>query len=235
MLRANDLQEGACYANLKTRKWVVQGILANCHRLFSETSNIVHLDRLSQINFRDQHSLQSFHSMVQTFDPPILDAFRICTCFENFFKAQLLLRGFVIHKIRKGSLPSTYRYLATDQTSRPITINEINIAEGLKRKKGNNYVFQSLLTLTIEFSTFFKQTNYKSEVKVPKRLFDAVESINNQRNTLHYLTSDFHFYDEKAIEDLVCIRHCFNGYVVKTLNRLSDRLNVPKHFTLGEL
>ena len=167
MLRADNLQEGACYTNLKTRKWVVLCILANCNRLFSEASNIVHLDSLSQINFRDQHSLQSFHSMVQAFDAPILDAFRISTCFENFFKAQLLLRGFVIHNIIKSSLPSTYRDLAKDQTSRPIKINEIKIAECLKRKKGNNYVFQSLSTKTIEFSTFLNIRIINQKSKCP--------------------------------------------------------------------
>ncbi len=145
----------------------------------------------------------------------------------RIFKAQLLLNGYVIHKIDKQALTQGHKYLAKDQSTRPILISEIKVAEGLRWKRKNDYSFQSLSNFTLEFSIFFKQPQYKLKTKMPKELFTALEPINQKRNTLHYLAIDPGSYSQQIIDELICIRRCFNDFLVTKQNQLVKELNYP--------
>jgi hypothetical protein len=123
---------------------VVLNILSICHRICEGTSLIRRLDELTTIDFGDVSQFDRANKLIWSLDPPILDAVRIATCFENLLKTRLLLRGYVIHQIDKRASNQTYRPLADEQRKRPIKISEVKHAEGLKRKRGNQYVFHSL-------------------------------------------------------------------------------------------
>jgi len=228
MLAANHIDQGACYTNISTRKWIVMNVLGTCYRVFSETSLIKRLDEISStFKSSDPDRIVKFSQLIWSLDPAILDAVRICICFENFFKAELLLKGYVIHRIDKGSLPAIYRYLAKDQSMRPIKISEIKLAEGLRWKRKNNYSFQSLSNFTIELSVFLRQQNYKSRLRMPTQLITSLERINRRRNTLHYLTNDISFYNQQIIDEVSCIKRCFNDFLVTRRNQLVRELNYP--------
>ncbi|GAG80780.1 unnamed protein product [marine sediment metagenome] len=120
MLNANVFGEGVCYTDITHRKLVVLNILKNCHRIISEASNIKRIDEIIASNFfnvnsSDKSSFREFSSLVQSLNPAIIDAIRICVCFENFFKAKLILNGYIIHKIIENQLISKYQCLATNK------------------------------------------------------------------------------------------------------------------------
>lgn len=230
MLRADNFGQGACYTDVPTRKGVVLNMLGNCYTIFSETSLIKRLDDFTTIFTAADFNclnLEKLNKIVCSLDPQVLDAVRICICFENFFKAQLLLKGYIMHKIDGKELASEYRHLSNEQRTRPILISEIKAAEGLRWKRKNDYSFRSLSNSTIEFSKFLKQPQYQTKIRMPKELFVALESINQKRNTLHYLVSDLSKYNQKFIDELILIKRCFNGFLVSKQNQLVRELNFP--------
>jgi hypothetical protein len=228
MLRANHYGEGACYTNHRDRKWISANILLNCCEIFAPTSRIRYLDKIAS-DFADSNRREELSRLSWSLEPPLSDAIRISICFENFFKAELLLRGYVIHKIDKKGLPLQFGHLAQDQFSRPIKLSEIKQAEKLRWKRKNDYIFRSLTIRTIEYSSFFRQSGYRAPLKLPRKLFESLEPINQKRNELHYFAGDISYYNHEVIEQLKCIRHCFNTYIVNRCNQLCDELNYPEN------
>src|SRR6266705_2238390 len=152
MLRANHIEQGSCYTSTLTRKWLALRMLANSYRVLSGTTLLERIDEIASTFGSTDKEQDRVLFIIWSLDSPTLDAARICICFENFFKAELLLKGYIIHRIDKAALTPTYRYLAADQKTRPIKITEIKLAEGLRWKRNNNYSFQTLTPFTIEFT-----------------------------------------------------------------------------------
>jgi len=230
MLRANTLAEGACYRDLRTRKWVAICILEQCYRICEGASLLRRLDDLAAIDFnnftnRDNEARFRLHDLIISLDPPVLDAVRIATCFENLFKARLLLRGYIIHQIDKKALSSSYKYLADEQQARPIKISEIKHAEGLQRRN-HDYAFQSLSSFTLTYSRLVTQEAYKTQLHLPPKLFKSLADIVDNRNNLHYLISANAVYTRSFIVDLLYIRRSFNRFVVRTNNALVKELQM---------
>lgn len=53
----------------------------------------------------------------------LIDFVRILIFFENYMKAELIVKGFTIHLIKKEDL--NFKSLAKEQISKPITVKEI--------------------------------------------------------------------------------------------------------------
>jgi len=202
-------------------------MLANSYRVLSGTTLLERIDEIASTFGSTDKEQDRFLSIIWSLDSPTLDAARICICFENFFKAELLLKGYIIHRIDKAALTPTYRYLAADQKTRPIKITEIKLAEGLRWKRNNNYSFQTLTPFTIEFTLFLKEPSYKSKIRLPEGVFLALKRINTKRNMLHYLVGDGAVYDQQVIAELQCVKRCFNDYLVMKHNRLLKELQFP--------
>jgi hypothetical protein len=227
MLRANHFAEGACYTDLPTRKWVVMAILSSCYRICEGTSLLRRLDELAALDFSHMNHSGRASALLWSLDPPVLDAVRIATCFENLFKARLLLRGYVIHRIDKQALSLPYTYLAAEQRKRPIKILEIKRAEGLRWRRKPQYVFQSLSIFTLSWNTIVTQAAYTTRLRLPSKLFTSLKDIVDKRNSLHYLADSTAFYNRKFVEDLLFIRESFNRFIVKTHNDLVKELKFP--------
>jgi hypothetical protein len=229
MLPAQALGEGACYSNVLNRRTVVLTLLCVSHRLFEGATVIRRLDAVAPYIFAlrtglEEKDRRALHEIVLSFDPPVLDAVRIATCFENLYKARLLLAGFVIHRIESSP---RWKRLAQTQLERPVRVVEIKRAEGLVGRRDLGYAFDSLSPHTLGWRTLMKPS-YQAVIKLPDRLHQCVNRVAAQRNTLHFLGGgDVGSYNEKVIVDLRYMRTAFNRYVVGGANRLLDSFHFP--------
>jgi hypothetical protein len=96
------MSEGACYRDSGGRGMAILSLLKYAHRMFSEASVIRKLDDLERIFKSSVPDIHDLYPVFVELDPAFLDAFRIATCFENMFKAQLLKFGYVVHEIDGG-------------------------------------------------------------------------------------------------------------------------------------
>ena len=156
MLRASHWEEGVCYTGPVYRKKIALSMLAQAHRIFTPTSRIRHLARISgALNARTGRERSAAHRFFSTLDPAVVDAFRITSCFENLFKARLILRGYLIHQIDKGVQPGLWK----QQRERPIRVSTLKRAEGHVNKRDIGYEFQSLADKTPSSKTSRKRTS----------------------------------------------------------------------------
>jgi hypothetical protein len=237
MLRADVFAEGACYTDLRTRKWVAMTILQSCYRIGAGASLFRKLDELAALDFStmDDDDRIRLHVLLGSLDPPILDAVRIATFFENLFKVCLLLRGYVIHRIEKETVNPSYQCLAKAQQKRPITISEIKRTEGLIGRQQPDYEFQSLSSFTLEWSTMVTKRAYRTQLCLPPDLFSSLKDIAAKRNSLHYLADAAAVYNHKFIEDLLFIRQSFNRFIVRAHNDLVQELKLSGIHPLQEI
>jgi hypothetical protein len=238
MLQAQLLAEGVCYTSLLNRRTVLLWLLQASYRLFEGATVVRHLDALAPYiralrTGLDDDSRSALFDLTTAFDPAVLDAVRIATCFENLYKARLLHKGFVVHRINE-KVPGC-AHLAQAQCKRPIHVLEIKRAEGLGRRRDLAYAFRSLSPRTVDRTTFAKRA-YKEALRLPDRLYECVEHVAAQRNAVHFLVADMAQYNESVIADLQYMRAACNRYVVAHANRLLDRFGFPaaRHLaTLG--
>jgi hypothetical protein len=121
----------------------------------------------------------------------LIDNIRITICFENYFKAKLLLNDILIHCIDNQK----NRSLSAEQKKRPIEVKEI-IA---KRTVDEMSVLNDLLkNKTINYYTILKTPEYIRLLNVPPETIDFLREKNLQRNTLH-----LHFGEVFLIGDTI--------------------------------
>lgn len=135
MLKGNALYSAACYTNLNMRKWVAVGLLLSSYEIFHESQLIKKLELLKANYGKDEKSFKRIAKIIHTIKNPIVDITKICICFENYLKVELLLKGYIIHNIDVRVENKKYKSFAEKQKTQPIRISEIKKAEGLIGKK----------------------------------------------------------------------------------------------------
>lgn len=110
-----------------------------------------------------------------------LDDLKIGAGIELCLKANLVFKGFIVHKLKRED--ETTKTLSAAQQNRPISVSELICIEG--------YQFNSKLCLSpalssksIDFSTLLK-AKYKAETTLSDRDALLVEIFKNRRNMIH--------------------------------------------------
>ena len=108
MLRLTRIEGGACYVTDTTNLYVAWSMLCHSSKLFWGCGIIKDLDRVISLSDRMRSSQDlldkseaswEFIELLQNIESPVLDSVRIIICFENYFKAVMLLEGYVIHQM----------------------------------------------------------------------------------------------------------------------------------------
>jgi len=220
MLKGNHLAGGACYTTLQSSQWVAFTMLISVHRIISAATILHNVERIR----KSLGNIDKFCKISRGMDLAVLDAMRICTSFENYMKAVLIEKGFVIHQIDKRALDSRYRHLAKEQKTRPIKSSEIKEAEGLKYKRGNGYDFKSLKTHTLSMSFLLSKEKYVAAHKLNPYLIGMLTKINKHRNTLHCLIGDSSMYSEAILDEYAYMKNFVNTHIVARHDKLKSKL-----------
>lgn len=233
MLSAKSAEGGVCYTGPRWRRSVAMRMFAQSYRIFEPTSVIRNIEALAAIETLKPEQFVAFHRVVHSLDVPVVDAFRITTCFENLFKARLLLKGFVIHRIDPHFAPTLA--LAKQQKKRPIRISDLKQAEGLIGKRNIDYQFLSLNEQTLKWSTLVRESRYRSAIGLPDELYESLADYSAKRNSLHFLALDSSQHSSEVVRDLRYIRRSFNRWLVRPHNRLVTSLGFSETLHKAEI
>ena len=139
----------------------------------------------------------------------VVDATRICICFENYMKAVLLTQGFLIHTI--DSNPTSHKVLARQQRKRPILLSEVVAITGWHAEKAMPGIahLPYVQRTTISMSALLSPA-YQDVIRLPEEIKEFVTEQNERRNQLH-------FYDEDGVEA--------SGRIVNRIQRTIEFVN----------
>lgn len=115
----------------------------------------------------------------------LVDCLRIMIFFENYMKAELILKNFCVHRINKNI--DEFKELADIQNSRPIKLKEISEIEQFYVNKENKIInHRAINETTIGIKELIGSTHYLSNYQIDSSLLDFVKEINRYRNHLHF-------------------------------------------------
>lgn len=137
---------------------------------------------------------KSFHIRDHNDNPPpeyweglsnekLIDQIKICTAFENYNKAVLLSKGFIVHNIDEKK----NRDLAKEQRLRPISILDFNKTNSFVKNDYSNELFLDGLKdfTTISFSRTLSPA-YQEIIRLEDRFLNYLKNLNEKRNRLHF-------------------------------------------------
>ena len=221
MLRLTRIAEGACYFDDTTNLYVVWSMLCYSSKLFWGCETIKELDQAKSLSDRwfERHDPAAFSELVELFqsmENPVLDAVRIVTCFESYFKAKLLSDSYVIHQMDPNVCRQHYPQFVTGkarqrllQKTTPISIGEVKRAE--KHEGGSAKPLLTLTKRTIGMGTLLGEPRYRavySRDRAPddRKLFSVLQRLNETRNTLHFLNVEYIASGGMAVDGFVFLR-----------------------------
>lgn len=230
-MNVKNLNEAYCYTNLANAQYVAMNMLSAAHRLASSATILHNVDDLK----RHIDNLAKFSEIARNMDMTVLDSIRICTCFENYIKARLIEKRFIVHFIDSKKIPKEYKQLRKTQWKRPIRVSEIKTIEGLRYKRGIDYHFTTIKAKTIGLSILLEQPMYVAEYKIDPTILKALNRINGKRNTLHCLIGDTAFYSNTILDDYVRIRNFINMELITRHEKLRLKFGFPIVHKLREI
>ena len=124
----------------------------------------------------------------------LIDEIRICLFFENFMKAELLDKRFVIHYVHDPTQVkrSKAAILRKEQKDRPILSSRL-VADGLT----NSELQSKTLTMDLMF-----RTKYQVVIGIPADVPVVVRRMNENRNKLHFTSEVGGELSSKLVNDL---------------------------------
>lgn len=155
-----------------------------------------------------------------------LDMFKIGTAFEIAIKANLLLEGFIVHRINKSS-PTLF----TEQRKSPLRISRLNEI-GILLFNGERNYYSDLDERTLGFDNLLKEKYFQNALGLDD---DAVQLINERRlkrNLIHMPTTGEQiktpFIKSLGEKYNSFIYSLFNQYVVEKFNSHSKHMRMPQ-------
>jgi len=191
-----------CYYAKKNAKGTALNLLAFGYENFARATHIEKIDDLDAfVNHPDFNKEEFFIKKVQNFAfDNLLDAIKISICFENYMKAKLILNEYVIHTIKEGE---EYKNLKKAQKNRPIGLIEVKGIGTWEKIEGQEiYYLPGLTEKTIQFTTMLNNDKYQKVIGLSPKIKKIVSKLNDQRNTLHFLTGMSGNYGKNRVEEL---------------------------------
>ena len=181
----------------------------NCHLYFDEkersstcsslitlsaeilgTANIVqHIDEFETFIKRPKSELDSEQREFinsQMFEH-IIDLAKIIIFCENYMKAELIIRGYCVNRIKKEI--DEFKILAKEQYRRPISIAEIHEKENFIRKSETMVEHRAIKETTIGLKELIGSDTYKKHYEFESKHIEFIKDIVKSRNSLHFVNS----------------------------------------------
>lgn len=237
MLRLTRIEEGACYVSDTTNLYIAWSMLCHSSKLFWGCETIRKLDQAKSLFDRviEQHAGAAWSELLelyQSIESPVLDATRIIICFENYFKARLLLEGYVIHQMDLNVCREHYPQFVIGkarqrllQETTPISIDEVKLAE---KHEGYSVVpLRTLTSRTIGMGILRKKPRYRvvySKDRTPDdgELFSALQRLNETRNTLHFLNVEYIASGGLGPDQFMFLRDYVSSHIDDLANRIQS-------------
>jgi len=209
-------------------------MLCYSSKLFWGCEVIKRLDQAKSLSDQlfDQCEPAAFTELLELFqrmESPVLDAVRIVTCFENYFKARLLMAGYVIHQMDVSACQEHHPQFVTGRTRKRLLQNTtpISIAEVKRAERREGYNVKPLRTLTnrtVTMSMLLGKPRYRAiylNDRAPddQKLLSVLRKLNETRNTLHFLNVEYIALGGMPVDEFVFLR----DYVSDHVDALAER------------
>ncbi len=173
------LEDTKVYLNEEQRSKVVWELLSYSHMIYKRVYVFQNLEAFAN-SFKDEPSKEYWEVMHYE---KLIDQIKICIAFENFNKAILLSKGYLVHSIDKKK----NRILAERQKNQPISIAEFTEFNQFKQDRPHDeWYLEGLENFkTISFSQTLKE-EYQSVVNLNADFLNYLKNINKMRNRLHF-------------------------------------------------
>ncbi len=228
MLSLWKIEDGACYISEETKIYVVWSMLCYSSKMFWGCEMIKELDRAKSLSDKafvesEPTAFSELLDLYKKIESPLLDAIRIVICFENYFKAILLLENYIIHKMDLNVCREHFPQFVAGTTrkqllqkSTPVSILDIKQAEN-HNPVWSVQSFRALLNQTIEISSLLEQPKYRAVYSKGKEtddeLFPLLGRLNETRNSLHFLNIEYLASGGLAVDSFLFLRDYVSTHI----------------------
>jgi hypothetical protein len=182
---------------------------AKCIREIDVLKNV-----LLRINSKSIHPKNA--ELEEFFFEYLIDCIRFLIFFENYMKAELIMKGYCIHLIDKNC--PGFENLAKEQHSRPIKLDEIHVIKNFIINEEIKTIYHN----AIKFNTIgikeLLESAYKSNYNFTPTLISIIQKLNSYRNTLHF----FEIIEFQLTEELIANLEFMNNFVDDTIKRINN-------------
>jgi hypothetical protein len=114
----------------------------------------------------------------------LIDCVRILIFFENYMKAELIVKGFTVHLIKKEDLD--FKSLAKEQFWKPIKVKEIAAIKDFEIDQAEKKITHtSLKNTTLGYNVLTGSIEYLKHYQLTDSMVSFLKKINAYRNKLH--------------------------------------------------
>lgn len=160
----------------------------------------------------------------------VVDAVRICICFENFMKAKLLADGFIIHELDQNA--EELKELARKQRKEPISLRNIEeVCGGWQRTPDGSGCLKGVRRQTLKLSCMLKP-DYQKQIRLPLDVARSVDKFAAKRNELHLYLSDGLSTSTEAIASLEGMIAFAHGPMVTMHDSIIENHDLPQNLRL---
>jgi hypothetical protein len=221
------IEDGACYIDEDTQTYVAWSMLCHSSKMFWGCEMIKELDRAKPLSDKafikkEPNAFMELIDLFQHIESPLLDAVRIVICFENYFKAVLLLENYVIHRMDLNLCREEFPQFVIGKTrkqllqkSTPILIKDVKQAENQVGVSSDP--LRTLTNQTIEVGTLFGRPKYRAVYSKGKELdnslFPLLRWLNRTRNSLHFLNIEYIASGGLGVNDFLFLRDYVSIYI----------------------
>lgn len=203
-VRPSDFHVFESYLEEGRRKVFACNLLTFAYGIFNRAEVIKKLDLIASMHQSGEAKdpKKAIEKFSEAMLDSLMDSIRIGVCFENYFKARLLLSDILIHSIDHNK----NRTLARAQRARPIEVSEV-ISQ--RTTAEIPILIELLKEQTINYSTILDIPEYTKLLSVPTDTLKFLQEKNIQRNKLHlhlgeaFLLSDFIIAQYKALRTMI--------------------------------
>jgi len=218
--RPGDFHLFECYLDQTRKNFIAINLITFAYR-YLKTSSII--QKIGEIDIYYNSEEKTQEGFAERFADILFDSsidnIRISICFENYFKAKLLLNGFLIHKIDKSKHPKLYDL----QKKKPI--DEKEIIKDSKFPESFNKLKESLKDNTIDYSTLLTNKDYYKYFNISENTIEFLNRIRLGRNELHLLISEKFSINKAYINSYKAIENIANTDITILQNTLLDGLD----------
>jgi hypothetical protein len=191
------------YSNNKEQGKTATELIVFGAEIFKRAKSIEHIERLKEIK-QDLDNKRNppndlYHDFIFEY---LIDSIRFLIFFENYMKAELILNNFCVHIIKRNH--PGFKYLAKEQSSRPIKLEEINKIENFVIDPINKIIHHPAITAkTIGIRELIATEQYYSNYAFDLEILEIIIKFNLYRNQLHFNASIEYQLSEEYISSLI--------------------------------
>ena len=115
----------------------------------------------------------------------LTDTIKILIFFENYMKAELMIRGFCVHQIKKD-IPE-FKDIAIKQFKEPILMKDINSIESFEvNPEKEEFFHRGIKETTIGMKELTGSDSYLSHYQLSDEILNFIKELTTFRNKLHF-------------------------------------------------